>query len=173
MSWLLPVTLSPDWLTHVEVRERDELSRETNSDVFSSFWENSAFRMNNDITVILCVHWLWWVSRQTPSVPSDSFILSHSEQTPFSRISVWRHHTETATAEWIQSLQHIYFLLPTSCFLFPLIHSWRSWKVPAVETLNMDVVKRRKHLVWFLWWNIISVSAIWYFQPFLAPSFSF
>lgn len=65
------------------------------------------------------------------------------------------------------------FLLPASCFLLPLMHGWCSWKVPAVETFNMDVVKRRKRLVWFLWWNIISVAAVRHFQPLLAPSFSF
>lgn len=135
-------------------------SAEKQTQTFSLHSEKiQLFAWTDDITVVLRVHWLWWVSRQTPSVPAAILF------------DVTKPRLQTA--EPTQSLQCVYFLLPTSCFLLPLMHGWCSWKVPAVETFNMDVVKRRKRLVRFLWWNIISVAAVRHFQPLLAPSFSF
>lgn len=98
-----PVTLSPDWLTHVEVHELHELSRETNSDIFSSLWENSAFCMNR-----------WHHSR-----PACSLAVM-SEQTDAicpSRDSVWRHQTETANSR--ANSESAVRLLPASYFLLP------------------------------------------------------
>lgn len=166
VSWLLP-RHALGWLTLRFMSSTSSAEKQTQT--FSLQSEKmQLFAWTDDITVILCVHWLWWVSRQTPSVPCDSFILSQSEDAVQPRFCLTSPHRVCK-----QPSQHRVCCVSTSCFLLPGMHSWSSWKVPAVETFNMDVVKRRKRLIWFLWWNIISDAAVRHFQPLLAPSFSF
>lgn len=81
-------------------------SAEKQTQTFSLHSEKiQLFAWTDDITVVLRVHWLWWVSRQTPSVPAAILF------------DVTKPRLQTA--EPTQSLQCVYFLLPTSCFLLP------------------------------------------------------
>lgn len=106
VSWLLPCH-ALSWLADScwgswapRAQQRNKLRN------FSLHSEKiQLFAWTDDITVVLRVHWLWWVSRQTPSVPAAILF------------DVTKPRLQTA--EPTQSLQCVYFLLPTSCFLLP------------------------------------------------------